>query len=232
MGFKLEWTPPGAAKPLTMIYSSDTKPETNSIHHAINKDENGNPRGVDVFIHEMAVAPEIWAMKMQGLTQPGDPNDPVWAATLAATTAVQNSSHTPQGAFGYILSQIDPRPKLTVATHFPTADDTVACALKSVQAHCRDIKTEGDQLVWSFDLMVLRVFPDRIEQARAVVNDFSFDPPVPKSEMSAWTVMYAPKYHTDDGATDPTAQLDLTYQIKSTQDGGNDGQPTFCDDGY
>ncbi|HSA02380.1 MAG TPA: hypothetical protein P5055_16750, partial [Candidatus Paceibacterota bacterium] len=99
MGYKLEWTPSGAAKPLTMIYSSDTKPEWNSIHHAINRDKNGTPQGVDVFIHEMAVAPEIWAMKQQGLTEPGDENDPYWAATLQATTDVQNSSHTPQGAF-------------------------------------------------------------------------------------------------------------------------------------
>ena len=215
-----------------MIYSVTPSPKSNSIYHAINKDKHGNPRGVNVFIHEMAVAPEIWAMKMKGLTQPGDPNDPVWAATLAAATAVQNSSHTPQGAFGYLLSQIDPRPRLTVATHFPTADDTVDCALKSVTAKCPDIIQEGDQLVWSFDLMVLRVFPDRIEQRRAVVNDFSFSPPVPRSEINNWVTMYAPKYHTNTGATAPEAQLDLTYEINSTQDGGYNGQPTFCDDGY
>jgi ribonuclease Z len=230
MGYKLEWTPQGATKPLTMIYSSDTKPEWNSILHAINKDEKGKPRGVDVFIHEMAVAPEIWAMKMQGLTQPGSSDDATWVATVQATTDVQNSSHTPQGAFGYILSQIDPRPRLAVATHFPTADDTVDCALKSVQAHCPDIKKEGDQLVWSFDLMVLRVFPDRIEQRMAVANDFSFNPPIPPSELH--NDMYAPKYHTETGAWDAVAQIDQTYQINSTEDGGYDGQPTFRKDGY
>jgi ribonuclease Z len=228
LGYKLEWTPPGAQKPLTMMYSSDTKPEWNSIYHAINKDANGTPQGVDVFIHEMAVAPEIWAMKMQGLSEPG--TGPAWQQTVDAMKAVQNSSHTPQGAFGYMLSQIVPRPRLAVATHFATADDTVACALKSVQAHCQDIKKEGDKLVWSFDLMVLRVFPDRIEQRRAVVNDFSFNPPIPPADMHG--DMYAPKYHTDTGAWNAEKQIDETMQIKSTQAGGYNNQPTFDDSGY
>ena len=43
------------------------------------------------------------------------------------------------------------------------ADDTVASAFNSVQAHCTNI-VFGKDIVWSFDLMVLRVFPDRIEQ--------------------------------------------------------------------
>lgn len=226
MGYKLEWTPPGAQKPLTMLYSSDTKPEWNSIWHAINKDTSGTPQGVDVFVHEMAVAPEIWAMKSQGLTEPG--TDATWQLTLDALTEVQNSSHTPQGAFGYLLSQINEvkRPRLAVATHFPIADDTVACALKSVQAHCHEIKEVGDQIVWSFDLMVLRVFPDRIEQRRAVVNDFSFNPPVPMANFHPDS--YAPKYHTDQGDADPIAQikaLDDAYGVPP-------GDDTFRQDGY
>ncbi len=229
MGYKLEWTPPGAQKPLTMIYSSDTKPEWNSIHHAINKDALGDPQGVDVFIHEMAVAPEIWALKCQGLTEPG--TDELWQRTLEGLTEVQNSSHTPQGAFGYLLSEINKvkPPRLAVATHFPTADDTVACALNSVQAHCPEIKKIGDRLVWSFDLMVLRVFPDRIEQRRAVVNDFSFNPPIP----TAHSDILAPKYHlgddsTNPGGADPIAQieeLDEAYGIQP-------GDDTFRRDGY
>ena len=55
----------------------------------------------------------------------------------------KNSSHTPQGAFGYLLSQINPRPRLTVIAHFPMANDTVACALNSVQAHFPDISEPG-----------------------------------------------------------------------------------------
>ena len=230
MGYKLEWTPPGATKPLTMIYSSDTKPEWNSVYHAINKDANGTPRGVDVFIHEMAVAPEIWAMKMQGLSQPGTGDQ--WQETVDAMIAIQNSSHTPQGAFGYMLSEINKvkPPRLAVATHFSTADDTVGCALNSVQAHCPEIKKVGDQLVWSFDLMVLRVFPDRVEQRRAEVNDFSFNPPIPASDLHG--DMYAPKYHTTNGTWDAEFQIDESAQIMSTQDGGYDDQPTYDKSGY
>jgi ribonuclease Z len=229
MGYKVEWTPPGAQKPLSMMYASDTKPEWNSILHAINMDANGIPQGVDVFIHEMAVAPEIWAMKSQGLSQPG--SGAQWDRTLEALTEVQNSSHTPQGAFGYLLKEISKvkAPRLAVATHFPTADDTVACALNSVQAQCPQITKVGDKLVWSFDLMVLRVFPDRVEQRRAVVNDFSFNPPIP----FGYPDIMAPKYHMGDGTSnpggaDPFAQireLDAAYGIQP-------GADTFRTDGY
>ena len=78
--------------------------------------------------------------------------------------------------------------------------------------------------------MVLRVFPDRIEQRRAVVNDFSFDPPIPPSDTHP--DMYAPKYHTDAGGWDAEIQIDETTQIKSTDDGGFMGQPTYRKDGY
>lgn len=234
MGYKLEWTPPNATKPLTMMYSSDTKPEWNSINHAINRDASGTPQGVDVLIHEMAVAPEIWAMKNQGLSQPGTGD--TWDTTVQGMKTVQNSSHTPQGAFGYMLSEINKgkRPGLAVATHFPTADDTVACALKSVQAHCHEIQKVGDQLVWSFDLMVLRVFPGRIEQRRAVVSDFSFNPPIPQQQ--AHSDMYAPKYHYDDGSGNPFYQIEMDTSIvlgiPPTQQGGYKGQPTYDESGY
>ncbi len=48
MGYKLEWNG------LSMIYTSDTKPETVSIQQA----HNGG-KGVDVFIHELLSAPEL-----------------------------------------------------------------------------------------------------------------------------------------------------------------------------
>jgi len=167
-------------------------------------------------------------MLNQGLSEPGDPNDPVWQATVQASINVQNSSHTPQGAFGYMLSQINPRPRLAVATHFPTSDDTVACALKSVRAHCPEIRKQGDQLVWSFDLMVLRVFPDKILQRRAVVDDFTYNPPTDFIHDD----MYAPKYHTNTGTGNPYIQLDLNDQILSTEEGGDNGNPTYRKDGY
>ncbi len=42
-----------------MIYTSDTKPETNCVNQAI----NGRQAGVDVFIHEMIVPAQYMTMK-------------------------------------------------------------------------------------------------------------------------------------------------------------------------
>lgn len=223
MGFMLEWTPPGATRPLTMIYSSDTKPETNSVNLACN-----GTNGVDVFIHEMVVPPSVWAYKQMGLDAPPSTNDPAlyasWQSATDELTRVQNSSHTPQGAYGYLLSQISPPPRLAVATHFPVADDTVASAFSSVQAHCTNI-VFGKDIVWSFDQMVLRVFPDRIEQLRAAVSDFAWNPPVQLPTNG----MYAPKYSDTNGVGDPFAQIDLSTSYARTN---QDGTVNWSEDGY
>ena len=102
MGYKLEWNG------LSMIYTSDTRPETVSIQQA----HNGG-KGVDVFIHEMCLPPEVAVMKTLGLTFP-DHSVPGFDQALASLGAIVESAHTTQGAFGYLLSQIDPRPQLTV----------------------------------------------------------------------------------------------------------------------
>ena len=216
IGYKLEWTPPGASKPLTMMYSSDTKPETNSVNLACN---NGD--GVDVFVHEMVIPPDMWAWKQLGLNGQPATNDAIYSMWLAASEElkrVQDSSHTPQGAYGYILSQISPPPRLAVATHFPVADDTVASAFNSVQAHCTNI-VFGKDIVWSFDLMVLRVFPDHIEQLRADVSDFAFSP-----QVQLPSGMYPPKYSTN-GVGNPFAQIDLSTQIPAVVNGTTNYNP-------
>ena len=213
MGYKVEWQTPDGTN-LTMIYTSDTKPETNCIEQAKNAG-----RGVDVFIHEMVVPPEVWAYKNMGLDGPieeGEPGYSNFVATVQGLTRVQNSSHTPQGAFGYILSQLianGVQPKLTVATHFPVADDTVGSAFDSVKAHCPDVEM-GQDIVWSFDLMVLRVFPDRIEQRRADVSDYAFTPPV---QMPVGLV--PPKYNDGLGNGDPYYQIDTNAAIPAVEGG-------------
>ena len=220
MGYMLEWTPPGATKPLTMIYSSDTKPETNSVNLACN-----GTNGVDVFIHEMVIPPSVWAYKQMGLNAPPDPSDTkayaFYQGTVAQLTTVEDSSHTPQGAFGYLLSQISPPPRLTVATHFPVADDTVTSAFQSVQAHCTNI-VFGRDIVWSFDQMVLRVFPDRVVQCRAVVSSFAFNPPVQLST----NAMMTPKYNDGQGNGDPYAQIDLSTSYSRTNQNGTENWST------
>jgi ribonuclease Z len=212
IGYKLEWNG------LSMIYTSDTKPEVHSITQARNK---GN--GVDVFIHECVVPPDVWAFKNLGLKAPPDPDSKLWDAYQSAVktlTTVQDSSHTPQGAFGYLLSKIDPPPRLTVATHFPVADDTVACAFNSIRLHCPWVVMDpyhpnNSNLIWSFDLMVLSVFPrniqPKIQQFRAEVSDYGFSPvaATPQNLKPA-------KYHHHDGSDDPYKQLDLDTWIEPT----------------
>ena len=219
MGYKLEWTPPGATNPLCITFSGDTKPETNSVNQACN-----GTNGVNVFIHEMVIPPDMWAWKQMGLSGPPSPSDgnvyAQWTNATAELTRVQNSSHTPQGAYGYLLSQITPPPKLAVGTHFPVADDTVASAFSSVQGHCTNI-VFGRDIVWSFDLMVLRVFQDHIEQYRADVSDYAFNPPVQLPPGG----FYPPKYCDTNGIGDPFAQIDPSTEIPAVQNGTTNYNP-------
>jgi len=229
VGYKLEWTNPAVpgAPPLTMIYTSDTRPETMSIAQAKNMDpQTGVARGVDVFIHEMILPPELMAMKNIGLPAP-DYSDPRFAGAVYIAKTVEESSHTPQGAYGYLLSQIRPRPKLAVIAHFPVADDTVACALQSVQAHFPDASYPvlGRDIVWATDLMVLSVKAGQITQRMGQVGDYTFGVPenLPGNQET-------PKYHTAQGLMDPTAQLDLTTLLPPY----NTETKTwnYCENGY
>ena len=224
MGYKLEWTPPGTTNTLTMTFSGDTKPETNSVDQACN-----GGKGVDVFIHEMVIPPDMWAWKQMGLSAAPTPSDGIvyaqWTNTTAALQRVQNSSHTPQGAYGYLLSQIYPPPRLAVATHFPVADDTVSSAFNSVQAHFTNSIVFGKDIVWSFDLMVLRVFPDHIEQYRADVSDYAWNPPVQLPPGG----FYPPKYSDANGVGNPFAQIDPSASIPATN---QDGTINYNPNGY
>ena len=227
IGYKLEWNG------LSMIFTGDTKPETNCLEAA----RNGG-KGVDVFIHEMIVPAEIWAMKSLRLTDPDD----VPESAVQQMTMVQNSSHSPQGAFGYMLSQIDPRPRLTVATHFPTADDTVACAMRSLQQHCRVFRgnyishdPHEARVTWSFDRMVITVSKKMIFEQRAVVEEFGFTPTyqAPPGTAGNPDGFDTPKYHyegqTGGSAGDPYAQIDTATAICPC---GGEGECNFRTDGY
>jgi ribonuclease Z len=220
MGYKLEWIDPSSGVTLSMIFTGDTKPEWLSVKQA---GSGGQP--LDVFIHEMIVPPDVWAMKMMGATVPPPDTSPY----VVNLSEVQNSSHTPQGAFGYLLSQVNPLPRLTVATHFPVSDDTVDCALKSVQEHISTIGNLGEKIVWSFDAMVLRVFagdpkPPIVQQAVAPISNFAFSPIA-----ISHNDYLPPKYHNADGTGDPYAQIDLSTQIEQKNP---DGTENWCDSGY
>lgn len=233
VGYKLEWNG------LSMIYTGDTKPEYHSIEQA---------KGVTVFIHELNPPAEVWAFKNMGLYEPPKEGWPTYDGFQEAVDfakMVQNSSHTPQGAFGYLLSQINPRPQLTVATHFPVADDMVECALESIKAHNPELKW-GEDIICSFDLMVLKIFQDggakpRIEQYQAEVPDFVFaalgNSPDDLNPPKYW------RYAVDENGNqqydengnpikigDPFAQIDQSTQIPSCDKG--DGNCNYREDGY
>lgn len=231
IGYKLEWDSPYG--PLSMVFTGDTKPE----HHSISQGS-----GVDVFIHEMILPADYLSMKTMHLNDPKQV--PKWV--LDAATIVQNSSHTPQGAFGYLLSKMKPAPRLAVATHFTVSDDTVDLAMNSLKGHVPGIvcETSGEildggkhpkpgtgQITWSTDLMVLRVFPDKILVRKGVVNDYAYQPYPGAQYQDQGT----PKYDDGDPSTlygDAYAQIDTTEAIVSTEEGGEKGKPTYRKDGY
>lgn len=231
IGYKLEWTTP-RGEILTMMYTSDTKPETKSLEHACNR-----KKGVDVFIHEMIVPPQIWIMKMGHMHQLPDMDSP----GVQSVAMVQHSSHTPQGAFGYLLSQIEPKPRLTVATHFPVADDTVACAMKSVRKHVRDVYQgptpcggkNPARITWSSDLMVISVTKEEIKEMRAEINDYEFSATVVPPTREQQILSVTPKYHKKDQKQgDPYAQIDLATAIPPCTGIGKECKCNYRPDGY
>ncbi len=180
ISYKLEWNG------LSMIFTGDTKPSGYVIEHATD--------GVDVLIHEMVVPAETWTHKLSGLA----PGDSGWDQALQVFQTIEDSSHTPQLAFGYILAQLKERPRLAVATHFQSEDDTIKPALEDIQCWYPD----GPVAVTS-DLMVINVTKSKIRQRRAVVSDFAWG-----GGGIVRTDLTTPKYHTPDNQSDPYAQLD------------------------
>jgi ribonuclease Z len=210
LGYKLEWNG------LSLIYTSDTRPDTVSIQQA-----NNGGNGVDVFIHEMAPADELGVMKTMRLTWPDHTVDGFEMA-LDQMNDIVESAHTPQGAFGHLLSQINPRPQLAVACHFPVEDDIVECAYNSVRKHFPEGRypEPGKDILFSTDLMVLKVKkgkdgkPPKIEQFMGEVSDYTWGP-----SQNVYGPMADPKYE------EPTTQLDLTNLIRP-------GKDTYCENGY
>jgi ribonuclease Z len=205
MSYKLEWNG------MSMIFSGDTKPNYNMIDQA---------GGLDVLIHEMVVPADVWAMKNLGITSQDQVSSEVWNAAYNYALAVQNSSHTPQGAFGYLLSQLAPPPRLAVATHFQATDDTIDSAMDSIRNHY----PMGDVTI-AADFMVLNVTASGITQRRAVVSDWAWYP-----KATLYPDTNVPKYHNADGSSDPTAQVDMTTAVPSTDP--TTGNVNYRDDGY
>ena len=174
ISYKLEWNG------LSMIFSGDTRPNDYMLEHA---------KGVDVLVHEMVVPPTTWAEKNSTL-KPGDPG---WDQAYQVALEVQQSSHTPQLALGYIWSQTQPR--LGIATHFQVNKDTLGRAVS-------DIRTwyQG-QFAIATDMFVVDVSKKSIVQRQAFLDRYAWYPAMkvyPADELAP------PKYDS------PYAQLNQT----------------------
>ena len=187
MSYKLEWNG------LSVLYSGDTLPSYYMVNQA---------SGVDVLIHELVMPASAWNRKM-GIPASQDG----WAQE------VQDSSHTPQKAFGYILSLLENAPQLAVGTHFQAEDDTIRSALHDIRLWYPD----GDVVIAS-DFMVVNVSKRKVEVRRGVVSDYAW----PQNTPAPYTQPTCPKYWTwvdpndpSKGVTgDPTAQLDATEKAQ------------------
>ncbi len=208
MSYKLEWIPPGGgiSDMISMIYSGDTKPNNTMMTQA---------NGIDVLIHEMVMPPDQWAYHSLGRTPTQQ--------EINYMETIQNSSHTTQGAFGYLLSQINPRPRLTVATHFQAQDDTIQSAQASLDAY----NIPRDAYTFASDLMMLNLTKETITQSRADVSRFAFAAQ-PMMQINDPNV---PKYHDADRESDPNAQIDNSDWIPYTGYPGFNGT-TYNKNGY
>jgi ribonuclease Z len=186
LSYKLEWNG------LSMIYCGDSLPNQYMINHA--------RTGLDVLVHEIVMPAENWVAKM-GIDPATHP------AAVASAQEVQDSSHTPQKAYGYILEQMrltGKAPRLAVGTHFQATDDTIQLAMSDIRKWY-----QGDVTIAS-DTMVLNVTKSNITQRRAVISNYAW----PQTSTSIpYKSPNAPSYWKIDPSTqkptgDPTAQLD------------------------
>jgi len=167
---------------MSMIFTGDTKPNDYVIEHG---------KGVDVLIHEMVVPPETWAQKNTGL-KPGQPG---YEAAVQVAQNIQDSSHTPQKAFGYIMNQTKPR--LAVATHFQVNSDTKGPALRDIRYWYKG------PVVFATDLLVLTVSPNKITQRKVSIDNYAW---LAQGTMQA--DLYPAEYPTHTYQLDKTILLD------------------------
>jgi ribonuclease Z len=213
IGFKLEFTPPNHPdKTFSMIYSGDTKPNLTMVQQA---------SGIDVLIHEMVMPPDAWTSKFTHVDKESVAGSP----SLPYFTDIQNSSHTTQGAFGYLLSQIEPRPRMTVVTHFQATDDTIESACRSLDAYC----IPRDCYTFALDFMVFNITEDKITQRRLDVSSHEYPYGYSLGGTPESPKYYKLKFNENSGmyvkVGDPEAQILLDDQI-------DDGPATYDSAGY
>ncbi|MDD5677142.1 MAG: MBL fold metallo-hydrolase [Kiritimatiellae bacterium] len=118
ISFRLEW------QGISMAFSGDTRPNTFMLNQATN---------LDVLIHEVTLSPEFWAAKNTGRS----PGDPVYEQALITSRMIQDCSHTPAKALGYMLNKLEESnaaPRLAVATHCQFEEDTTNAVMTDIRS--------------------------------------------------------------------------------------------------
>jgi ribonuclease Z len=153
ISYRLEW------QGISMVFSGDSRPNYFMLRNATN---------LDVLVHELTLSPEVWATKNSGL----HPGDPGYSNAVATATEIQDCSHTPAKAFGYICNQLsNAAPRLAVATHFQNNDDTIGQVLSDIRSWY------SGPVSLATDLMVVNISADKskpIRVRRAVVSDVAW----------------------------------------------------------
>lgn len=165
----------------SMIFSGDTRPN----HFMLNALKNA-PKSIDLLIHEMVIPADEWAAIATG----GNPSP----FAIKTSRAVQQNSHTPELALGYMLQQAqlaDRAPRLAVATHFQATDSTIRPAFDAVRTWY-----DGPFSIVT-DLEVINVSSSGILKRRAVVSDYADAPP--PADPRARNGVYPPKYNDPRG---------------------------------
>jgi ribonuclease Z len=191
LSYKLEWKTP-LGEVLSMIYCGDSLPNNYMIDNA--------KSGVDVLIHEIVMTASNWIRKM-GIDPDTHPN------AVQQAQNVQDSSHTPHKAYGFILDQVQKQgkaPRLAVGTHFQATDDTIQLALEDIR------KWYNGEVTIAADTVVLNVTPAGVTRRRAVVSNYAW--PITSTQIP-YKNPQPPKYWKNNPNTgrpdgDPTAQLD------------------------
>ena len=148
VGYRLEW------KGLSMAFTGDSEPSTHEAEQS---------KGVDVFIHEGFITPEVLAQKN---------NIP-----LEYARNIVYKAHTPPDMLGRVFALA--KPGLGVATHFFVNDDTVDPFFEDLH------KNYDGPVVLAQDLTVINLTPKQIVTRMARTNLLHWAPPPPESEQEA-----------------------------------------------
>jgi ribonuclease Z len=184
VSYLLEWNG------LSMIFSGDTRPNNFMLTTLTDRD-----RPVDLLIHEMVVPADVWAAIANG--GQATPN------AIKTSRAVQENSHTPELALGYLLRQAQLKeraPRLAVATHFQASNSTIFPAFEAVRMWYPGPFTIAT------DFVVINVSSSEIRQRLAVVSDYANTPPPADPRASSGLVL--PKY-SDPRVDSPYSPLGL-----------------------